>query len=80
MKYPRTREFEFDHPSGRFTGFVEAEDEKLISVRLTSNANCNLKISEGAYRPGETRFIRENTPATPTGRTRLVSEMQINQR
>lgn len=76
MKYPKTREFEFDHPSGRFTGFVDHQDDQLLTVRLTSRADCNLKLRDGAYSPGETRFIRSSTPARPTGKSRLIMETQ----
>lgn len=75
MKLTRIEEFEFDHPSGRFKGFVEGEEHGLLNVRLTSPANCNLKLKAGAYRPGENRFIRSSTPATATGKTRLVSHV-----
>lgn len=86
MKYPKNREYEFDHPSGRFTGFVEHEDEQieggsirpLMLVRLTSKADCNLRLRDGAFSPGEMRYIRSDTPARTTGKTRLISETQIS--
>lgn len=62
MKYPNNQEHEFDHPSGRFTGIVEQDDGRLMQVVLTSRANCSLRIKEGAYAPGEIRYVRSDTP------------------
>jgi hypothetical protein len=76
----KTREYEFDHPSGPFTGFIDNYDDRMIEVRLTSAANCNLRIKEGAYGPGDVRLIKASTPCRPTGKTRLIAETQISRR
>lgn len=74
MKYPPNVEYEFDHPSGKFTGFVEYSDYSgWLAIRLTSPANGNLRIKEGLYKPGEIRMINPaKCRMAKTGKGRMI--------
>lgn len=58
-------EYEFDHPSGKFTGWIRAIDRNLIRVLITSTKQ---KKRLPHYKQGEVRYVNINTPIRPTGR------------
>jgi hypothetical protein len=80
MIFSKFKEYLFDHPSGSFTGFVQAESTGWIVVLLTSSSMGFTKVKESEYEVGDERNIRSSTPAVQTQRRRTHAEYERSMR